>query len=180
MTETATLAGGCFWCIEAAFDRVRGVESTVSGYCGGHAADPSYREVCNGTTGHAEAVQVTYDPEVVDYRDLLEVFFAIHDPTTVDRQGPDIGSQYRSAVFYHDGDQRDIAEAYVAKLEADGTYEGIVTEIEPLETFYRAEEEHQDYFEKHPDKPYCRAQIPPKLEKLSAEHPEKLADAPDQ
>jgi peptide-methionine (S)-S-oxide reductase len=175
-TVQATFAGGCFWCVEAAFERVRGVESTVSGYCGGHVDDPGYREVCSGSTGHAEAVQVTYDPEEISYEDLLEVFFTIHDPTTKDRQGPDMGSQYRSAVFYHDDEQRAAVEEYVDHLEASGEYSGIVTEISPLETFYRAEEKHQDYFEKNPNQPYCMAQIPPKLEKMEKKHGDKLAD----
>ena len=177
MTATATLAGGCFWCIEAAFDRVRGVEQTVSGYCGGHVEDPSYRAVCNGTTGHAEAVQITYDPDAVSYQELLEVFFEIHNPTTENREGPDVGSQYRSAVFYHDDQQRDVAESYIDELEQGGEYGGVVTEVAPLETFYRAEETHQNYFEKHPNKPYCRMQIPPKLEKIEEKHRDKLAES---
>ena len=166
MAAKATLAGGCFWCIEAAFDRVRGVEQTVSGYCGGQTDDPSYQAVCSGTTGHAEAVQITYDPAEISYRDLLEVFFEIHDPTTKDREGPDVGSQYRSAVFYHDESQRDTVESYVAELESSGAYDSIVTEISPLEAFYRAEEKHQNYFEKNPNQPYCQMQIPPKLKKI--------------
>jgi peptide-methionine (S)-S-oxide reductase len=173
MSETATV--GCFWCVEAVFDRVRGVESVVSGYAGGHAEDPTYEAVCNGTTGHAEVVQVTYDPDEIGYEDLLEVFFTIHDPETANREGPDVGSQYRSIVLYHDEDQRAAVEAYVEALEADDSYDEIVTEIEPLESFWRAEAAHQDYFEKHPNKPYCRMQIPPKLEKLEADHQEKLA-----
>jgi peptide-methionine (S)-S-oxide reductase len=176
MAAKATLAGGCFWCIEAAFDRVKGVEQTVSGYCGGHTEDPGYRAVCSGTTGHAEAVQITYDPDVVSYRELLEVFFEIHDPTTEDREGPDVGSQYRSAVFYHGESQRETVEAYVEELESSGTYDGIVTEIERLERFYRAEEKHQNYYENNPNQPYCRAQIPPKLEKVESKHADKLAD----
>jgi len=172
----ATVAGGCFWCVEAAFKRVKGVESAVSGYCGGHVDDPGYREVCNGSTGHAEAVQVTYDPEKISYEDLLEVFFTIHDPTTEDRQGPDVGSQYRSAVFYHDDEQREAVEHYIDHLENSGEYSGIVTEVSPLETFYQAEEKHQDYFETNPNQPYCRAQIPPKLEKMEQKHGDKLAD----
>ncbi len=172
----ATVAGGCFWCVEAAFKRVRGAESAVSGYCGGHVDDPGYREVCSGSTGHAEAVQVTYDPETISYEDILEVFFTIHDPTTEDRQGPDVGSQYRSAVFYHDDEQREAVEGYIDHLEDSGEYSGIVTEVSPLETFYRAEEKHQDYFEKNPNQPYCRAQIPPKLEKMEQKHGDKLAD----
>ena len=176
MSEQATVAGGCFWCVEAAFERVRGVERVVSGYCGGHADDPTYEAVCSGTTGHAEAVQITYDPDEISYRELLEVFFEIHDPTTENRQGPDVGSQYRSGVYYHDETQRDIVESYVDELESEGVHEGIVTEIAPLETFYEAEEKHQNYYEKHPDQPYCAMQIPPKLEKLEAKQRDKLRD----
>jgi len=175
-TEQATVAGGCFWCVEAAFERVRGVESVVSGYCGGHTEDPSYREVCNGTTGHAEAVQITYDPDEIGYRDLLEVFFEIHDPTTEDREGPDVGSQYRSGVYYHDETQRETVESYIDELESEGAYGDIVTEVAPLETFHVAEEKHQDYYEKNPNQPYCRMQIPPKLEKLESKHRDKLAE----
>jgi len=171
MRAQATFGGGCFWCIEAPMQELRGVESVVSGYAGGHVDDPTYEQVCNGTTGHAEVVQVTYDPDEISYRDLLEVFFALHDPTTKDRQGPDVGSQYRSAVFHHDEDQRATAEAIVEELEGTA-YDGIVTEIEPLETFYRAEEYHQNYYEKNPNQPYCAVQIPPKLEKVR----EKFAD----
>lgn len=161
----ATLAGGCFWCIEAALEELPGVVDATSGYCGGTTEDPTYEEVCSGSTGHAEAVQVTYDPDRLAYVDLLEAFFAIHDPTTKNRQGPDVGSQYRSAVFYHDAEQRDAAEAYIETLEAEGV-DGIVTEIAPLETFYEAEDYHQDYYAKNPNQPYCAAQIPPKLEKI--------------
>lgn len=176
MTEQATFAGGCFWCVEAAFKRVRGVEAIVSGYCGGHTEDPTYREVCNGSTGHAEAVQITYDPGEISYEDLLAVFFEIHDPTTKDRQGPDVGSQYRSAVFYHDDEQRAAVESYIDELEASGT-SGIVTEVTPLETFYRAEEKHQGYYEKNPNQPYCQMQIPPKLEKMEQKHSDKLTES---
>ncbi|MEF8900124.1 MAG: peptide-methionine (S)-S-oxide reductase MsrA [Halovenus sp.] len=175
-TEQATVAGGCFWCVEAAFERVRGVESVVSGYCGGHTDDPGYREVCNGTTGHAEAVQITYDPDEISYRDLLEVFFEIHDPTTENREGPDVGSQYRSGVYYHDEKQREAVEAYIDELESEGVYDDIVTEVAPLETFYVAEEKHQNYFEKNPNQPYCQMQIPPKLKKLESKHEDKLAE----
>jgi peptide-methionine (S)-S-oxide reductase len=174
-TELATFGGGCFWCVEAAFERVRGVREVVSGYAGGHTEDPSYREVCSGSTGHAEVVQVAYDPDAVSYEDLLEVFFTIHDPTTKDRQGPDVGSQYRSIVPYHGEAQREAVEDYIEELEASGEYEGVVTEVTRLETFYRAEDKHQDYFEKNPDQPYCRMQIPPKLEKLESKHADKLA-----
>jgi peptide-methionine (S)-S-oxide reductase len=175
--QQATFAGGCFWCVEAAFERVRGVRSVVSGYAGGHVDDPTYEQVCSGTTGHAEAVQVAYDPDEIDYEDLLAVFFTIHDPTTEDRQGPDVGSQYRSAVFYHDEAQREAVEVSIDRLESTGEYDGIVTEVSPLDTFYEAEEKHQNYYEKHPDQPYCRMQIPPKLEKLEHDHADVLADS---
>jgi len=174
-TKNATFGGGCFWCVEAAFERVRGVESAVSGYAGGTTEDPSYEAVCRGTTGHAEVVQVTYDPEKISYRDLLEVFFTIHDPTTENRQGPDVGSQYRSIVLTHDEEQREAVEEYVDELESRGEYDGIVTEVEPLDTFWTAEDKHQDYFAKHPNQPYCQMQIPPKLEKLASKHHDKLA-----
>ena len=177
MTERATFGGGCFWCVEAAFERVRGVEETVSGYAGGHVEDPTYEQVCSGRTGHAEVVQVTYDQEAVSYEDLLEVFFTIHDPTTEDRQGPDVGSQYRSAVYYHDEAQHGAVEAYIDHLEATGEYDGIVTEVAPLGAFYRAEEKHQDYYAKHPNQPYCRMQIPPKLEKMQKRHADKLDES---
>jgi peptide-methionine (S)-S-oxide reductase len=174
-TERATVAGGCFWCIEAVFERLRGVESVVSGYCGGHTDDPTYREVCSGTTGHAEAVQITYDPDVVSYEDLLAVFFAVHNPTTKDREGPDVGSQYRSAVFYHDDAQRETVEAFIADIDPE--YESdIVTEVAPLETFYEAEEKHQNYFETNPDQAYCRMNIPPKIEKLQTTFGELVAE----
>jgi len=173
-TETATFGGGCFWCIEAAFEEVVGVESVVSGYAGGHADDPTYREVCSGTTGHAEVVQLEYDPAVVEYADLLEVFFTIHDPTQLNRQGPDVGTQYRSIVLYHDDDQRQATEAYIEALEAEGGYDdGIVTELEPLGTFYRAEEKHQNYFEKNPSDAYCRMHAQPKVETVREEFRER-------
>ncbi len=177
MSEQATIAGGCFWCIEAAFKRVRGIEAAVSGYCGGNTEDPTYEEVCSGTTGHAEAVQLTYDPEEISYEEILEVFFEIHDPTTKDREGPDVGSQYRSGVYYHDDEQRDVVEAYIESLEEAGKGP-VVTEVAPLETFYRAEEKHQDYFEKNPNQPYCQMQIPPKLKKIEEKHRDKLAESP--
>jgi len=176
MTETATFGGGCFWCIEAAFEEVAGVESVTSGYAGGHVEDPSYRAVCSGSTGHAEVVQLEYDPEVVGFEDLLEIFFRIHDPTQLNRQGPDVGSQYRSIVLYHDERQRELTEAYVETLEEEGVYDGVVTEIERLETFYRAEEKHQDYFEKHPNDAYCRMHAAPKVEKVREAFAEKVAD----
>ncbi len=180
MTETATFAGGCFWCVEAAFERVRGVETVVSGYAGGHVDDPTYQQVCAGTTGHAEAVQVTYDPAAVGYEDLLEVFFTIHDPTTKDREGPDVGSQYRSAVYYHDDDQRDAVEAYIDHLEETGEYRGVVTEVEPLDTFYEAEDKHQNYYDKaltadgEIQDAYCSMYVPPKINKMEDKHPDKV------
>jgi len=173
MTERIVLGGGCFWCVEATFDRVRGIEDLTSGYAGGHAADPTYEAVCSGTTGHAEVVDVRFDPDVIALEEVLEVFFATHDPTTKDRQGPDVGSQYRSIVLYDDEDQRDRVEAFVEDARADYD-DPIVTEVEPLEAFWRAEEKHQDYYEKHPNQPYCMAQIPPKLEKLESELPAYL------
>jgi peptide-methionine (S)-S-oxide reductase len=175
MTETATLAGGCFWCIEAALKELDGVASVVSGYAGGHVEDPSYEAVCREETGHAEAVQVAFDPETISYRDLLEVFFTIHDPTSLNRQGPDIGTQYRSAVFYHDAEQRETLEAVIEDLEP--LYDDdIVTEVEPLDEFYRAEEYHQDYFEKNPNDTYCVVNINPKLKKIREKHAALLAD----
>jgi len=170
----ATLAGGCFWCIEAAVEELEGVREVTSGYTGGHTEDPSYEEVCSETTGHAEAVRVVFDPAVLSYRELLEAFFAVHDPTTKNREGPDVGSQYRSAVFYHDEDQREAVEAFIAEIQP-GYDDDIVTEVEPLETFYPAEEYHQDYFEKNPNQAYCRMTIPPKLDKLREKHAELLA-----
>ena len=166
-TELATLGGGCFWCIEAPMKELVGVESVTSGYAGGHVENPTYEQVCEGTTGHAEVVQVAFDPDRITFEELLEVFFAIHDPTTEDRQGPDVGSQYRSAVFYHSEEQRETVERLVAEMNESGVYDDdIVTEVAPLDTFYEAEEYHQDYYEKNPDKPYCAVQIPPKLEKV--------------
>ncbi|SFL56595.1 peptide-methionine (S)-S-oxide reductase [Halogranum rubrum] len=175
-TELATVAGGCFWCIEAPFKELRGVESVTSGYCGGHVENPSYEAVCREETGHAEAVQIEYDPDELDYEDILAVFFTVHDPTTVDRQGPDVGSQYRSGVFYHDDEQKEAAEAFIEELEADGIYDDpIVTEVSPLETFYEAEGYHQDYFEKNPNSTYCTVNINPKLSKLRERFADKLA-----
>ena len=158
---------------------LRGVRGVTSGYAGGHVENPTYEQVCSETTGHAEVVQVEFDPEVISYRELLEVFFAVHDPTTEDRQGPDVGSQYRSAVFYHSDEQRETAEALVEEFEREGVYDRIVTEIEPLETFYEAEEYHQDYYEKNPNQPYCAVQIPPKLEKVREKFSGKVTAGPD-
>jgi len=174
-TALATLAGGCFWCVEAPFKRIEGVHSVTSGYCGGDVADPSYKQVCRGTTGHAEAVQIEYDPDVVGYADLLEVFFTVHDPTQLNRQGPDVGTQYRSAVFYHDESQREIAEQFIAELEAAGVYDDdIVTEIAPLNTFWEAEDYHQDYYETNPNDGYCRVNLEPKLRKVKEQFADRI------
>ncbi|MFB6154400.1 MAG: peptide-methionine (S)-S-oxide reductase MsrA [Haloferacaceae archaeon] len=177
MKENATLAGGCFWCVEAVFEELKGVESVTSGYAGGHVENPTYEEVCTGETGHAEVVQVEYDPDVVSYEQLLDVFFLVHDPTQLNRQGPDVGTQYRSAIFYHDDGQREVAERLIAELEeADAYDDPIVTEVEPLEAFYEAAEYHQNYFEKNPDQAYCSMHIPPKIDKLRSTHAELMAE----
>jgi peptide-methionine (S)-S-oxide reductase len=165
--ELATLAGGCFWCLEAVYKELRGVARVVSGYAGGHVENPTYREVCDGETGHAEVVQITFDPSEVSYRELLEVFFTIHDPTTPNRQGADVGTQYRSAVFYHSPEQRETAEQVIAEMEAARVWDSpIVTEVSPLTQFYPAEDYHQDYFENNPSQPYCRAVVAPKVSKF--------------
>jgi peptide-methionine (S)-S-oxide reductase len=163
----ATFGGGCFWCVEAVFLELKGVESVKSGYMGGTVENPTYQQVCNGTTGHAEVIQIVYDPKVIGFEKLLEVFFVTHDPTTLNRQGNDYGTQYRSAVFYHDEDQRASAEAIKARLdEADIYSDPIVTEITAASTFYPAEDYHQNYFARNPNQPYCQAMIPSKLKKV--------------
>ncbi|HEX7118415.1 MAG TPA: peptide-methionine (S)-S-oxide reductase MsrA [Longimicrobiales bacterium] len=165
-TEVATLAGGCFWCLEAVYELLRGVEKVDSGYSGGHVERPTYEEVCSGRTGHAEVVQVTFDPDEIGYRELLEVFFTIHDPTQLNRQGADVGTQYRSAIFYHSPEQRRTAEEVIAELEAAGVWDGpIVTRVEPFEAFYPAEEYHREYYRRHPTQPYCVAVVAPKVAK---------------
>lgn len=165
--EVATLAGGCFWCLEAPFRRLRGVREVISGYMGGHVENPDYKQVCTGTTGHAEVIQVHFDPSQISYRELLEVFFALHDPTTLNRQGNDIGTQYRSAIFYHTSAQFDTAQEVVAALNASNTWpDAVATEITPAPVFYPAEPYHQHFFDKNPYQPYCQAVIGPKLEKL--------------
>ncbi len=165
--ELATLAGGCFWCLEAVFRELEGVAHVQSGYTGGHLANPTYEQVCRGDTGHAEAVQIAFDPTVISYLDLLEVFFAVHDPTTLNRQGPDVGTQYRSAIFYHNEEQRRAAEAVIQDLSRRGIWDRpIVTELRPLEAFYPAEDYHREYFTRHPDQPYCQAVIAPKVAKF--------------
>jgi peptide-methionine (S)-S-oxide reductase len=165
--EVATLAGGCFWCLEAAFQDLKGVENVQSGYAGGRVANPSYEDVCTGTTGHAEVVQITFDPQVVTFEDLLHVFFTIHDPTTLNRQGADVGTQYRSAIFYHSPEQKATAERVIAELQAQKLWdEPVVTELKPLTAFYPAEEYHRDYFRRNPNQGYCRAVIAPKVAKV--------------
>ncbi|MEK6571183.1 MAG: peptide-methionine (S)-S-oxide reductase MsrA [Bacteroidota bacterium] len=163
--EKATFGAGCFWCVEAVFERIEGVQSVVAGYAGGTKANPTYKEVCTGTTGHAEVARITYDPAKVSYEKLLEVFWGAHDPTTLNRQGADVGAQYRSVIFYHDEKQKIVAEK--SKIEAQKKFrDPIVTEIKLLNHFYEAEDYHQDYFRNNPDAPYCRFVIKPKLEKL--------------
>ena len=173
--EIATLAGGCFWCLEAVYDDLKGVESVESGYSGGHVESPSYAQVCDGDTGHAEVVQVTFDPQVLPYRDLLTVFFTIHDPTTPNRQGNDVGTQYRSAIFYHDEGQKKVAEEVIHEITAAGIWDApIVTEVTPFDKFYIAEDYHQEYFKKNPFQGYCRAVIAPKVAKFRHEFSERL------
>ena len=173
--ENATLGGGCFWCLEAVYQDIDGIEQVVSGYAGGSTPNPTYRQVCNGTTGHAEVVQLTFDPDVISYRDIVEVFFTIHNPTTKDRQGADVGPQYRSIILHHTPEQKEAAESVIDMLEAEGVFsDPIVTEVEPLGTFYEAEERHQDYYQRNPGLPYCQAVIEPKLKKLRKKHAAKL------
>jgi len=165
--EAATLAGGCFWCLEAVFDDLRGVQSVESGYAGGHVENPSYRAVCNGDTGHAEVVRVQFDPAVLSYRDLLNVFFAIHDPTTLNRQGADVGTQYRSAIFYHSPEQKETAETLIRELNEQKIWDHpIVTEVKPISNYYQAEDYHQEYFANNPNQPYCQAVVAPKVSKF--------------
>ena len=164
--EVATLAGGCFWCIETVFNQLRGVESAVSGYMGGQTLNPTYRDICNGDTGHAEVVQVRFDPAVLSYRELLDVFFSLHDPTQLNRQGNDVGSQYRSAIFWHTPEQKAEAGAVIGELTAAGQFRApIVTEITGATTFYPAENYHQGYFDQNPDQPYCQFVVAPKVAK---------------
>ena len=173
--EKATLGGGCFWCTEAVFQELEGVEIVVSGYAGGENPDPTYREVCSGTTGHAEVVQVSFDAAVVSYREILEVFFATHDPTTLNQQGADAGTQYRSVIFYHSPEQKMMAEEVLLDLDAADLFNSsIVTEIAPLEDFYPAEEYHQDYFRRNPEQGYCQAIINPKLAKFRSSFGERV------
>jgi peptide-methionine (S)-S-oxide reductase len=174
-TEIATLAGGCFWCLEAVYDQLKGVLDVVSGYSGGQVVEPSYQAVCTGKTGHAESVQLTFDPSVISYRELLEVFFTIHDPTTLNRQGADVGTQYRSAIFYHSLEQKATAELIIHELELENMWgKPIVTEITPLSIFYQAEDYHQEYFQRNPYAGYCSAVIAPKVAKFRNKYFEKL------
>ncbi len=171
----ATLGGGCFWCLEAAFNQLRGVHGVQSGYAGGSHPAPTYRLVCSGTTGHAEVVQVTFDPDVISYRDLLDVFFTIHDPTTPDRQGADVGTQYRSIILYHSPEQKADAELAIRAFGAQGIWsDPIVTQIAPLDVFHPAEPEHDRYYENNPDQPYCRIVVAPKVAKVRKHFLEKL------
>lgn len=173
--EIATLGGGCFWCVETVFNQLRGVESAISGYEGGQTADPTYKEVCYGNTGHAEVVQVTFDPQVISFREILEVFFTVHDPTTLNRQGADVGTQYRSVIFYHSPEQRAVAEQVIAELTAAGIWRNpIVTEIAPTTKFYPAEDYHQNYFANNPNQGYCQMVVEPKVVKFRQKFLEKL------
>ncbi len=166
-TETAILGGGCFWCVEAAFQQLEGVQSVVSGYMGGRVPNPTYEQVCSGRSGHVEVAQITFDPAVISYQDLLEVFFTVHDPTTLNRQGNDVGEQYRSVIFYRDEEQRKTAQAVVDELTKERAFDNpIVTAIEPASTFYPAENYHQDYFKNHPAQPYCMFVVSPKVKKI--------------
>jgi len=174
--EVATVGGGCFWCLDAIYRQLRGVEKVESGYAGGTRPNPSYREVCGGNTGHAEVVQITYDPSVISYRDLLDVFFTIHDPTTQDRQGGDIGTQYRSIILTHSDEQARIAREAIADASAEKIWDDpIVTQIRPLERFYSAERYHQDYFANNPNQPYCQVVIEPKVAKFRRKYLERLS-----
>ena len=165
--QKATLGGGCFWCIESAFNQLKGIESAQSGYTGGTTENPTYKQVCNGDTGHAEVVQLTFDPSIISYRQILEIFFTLHDPTQVNRQGNDVGTQYRTSIFYHDDEQQQVALELIDELENDAVFEDpIVTEVAPLDTFYSAEDYHDDYFNRNPENPYCQAVISPKLAKF--------------
>ena len=174
-SEVTTLGGGCFWCLEAVFDEVQGVTDVVSGYAGGAAPNPTYEQVCSGRTGHAEVVQVRFDPKRIAYRELLELFFSIHDPTTLNRQGADAGTQYRSVIFYHDDEQKRVAEQLIRELESAKTFhKPIVTQIAPFHGFYPAEEYHQEYFKRNPYQGYCQVIIAPKMAKFRQHHAQAL------
>ncbi len=165
--EVATLGGGCFWCMEAVFNELKGVEEVESGYSGGAVANPTYEQVSMGTTGHAEVVHITFDPNVISFKQILEIFFSMHDPTTLNRQGPDTGTQYRSVIFYHDDEQKSIAEQVIKEVTEEKLWDApIVTKVEPFKAFYEAEDYHKDYFKRHPEQAYCRIVIAPKVTKL--------------
>lgn len=176
--EVATLGGGCFWCLEAPYLELKGIQSVVSGYAGGQVLNPTYEQVCSGRTGHAEVVQITYDPNVISYRDLLNVFFTIHDPTTLNRQGADVGTQYRSVIYYHNEEQKAIAEEVMQEISSAGIWRSpLVTELKPLPTFYAAEQYHQNYFANNPFQPYCQVVVAPKVSKVRKQFMEKLKRA---
>ena len=175
--EVATLAGGCFWCLEAVYQLLPGVERIVSGYTGGELENPTYEEICSGTTGHAEVVQLTFDPAKVSYEEILGVFFSIHDPTTLNRQGADVGTQYRSAIYYHSPEQKETAEALIGQLEREDIWTGVVTEVAPLEAFYEAEIYHQNYYRNNPYQPYCMAVVAPKVSKFRKQYLSRLQTA---
>ncbi len=175
MSEVATLGGGCFWCVEPVFDSLQGVEDVVSGYSGGQLPNPTYEQVCSGRTGHAEVIQVTFDPRAVSFKEILEVYFTVHDPTTLNRQGADVGTQYRSAIFYHSPEQLDTAKEVIADFTEQRVWnDPIVTEVTPFEAFYPAEDYHQEYFVQNPWQPYCRAVVAPKVTKFRQKYFEKL------
>ncbi|HET9224061.1 MAG TPA: peptide-methionine (S)-S-oxide reductase MsrA [Roseiflexaceae bacterium] len=174
-SEVATLGGGCFWCLEPIFDNLKGVEDVVSGYSGGTVRNPTYRQVCDGNTGHAEVIQVTFNPVEISFRDILETFFAFHDPTTLNRQGNDVGTQYRSAVFYHSPEQQATARQVIDELNAARVWDRpIVTEVKPFDVFYPAEDYHQEYFERNGGQPYCQFVIAPKVAKFRKQYAERL------
>lgn len=176
--ETATLAAGCFWCVEAIFDDLKGVEDVVSGYSGGRTQDPTYKEVCSETTGHAEVVQIRFDPSELSFKELLQVFFTVHDPTTLNRQGGDIGTSYRSAIFYHSDEQRRVAEETIAEFNVEGIYDlPVVTEVTAFDKFWPAEDYHQDYFANNPNQPYCNAVVAPKVAKFRQKFLSRLKNA---
>jgi len=173
--ELATLGGGCFWCLEPLYKSLRGVDTVVSGYAGGHVRNPTYRQVCNGDTGHAEVIQIRYDPQVISFRDLLDVFFTVHDPTTPNRQGADVGPQYRSIILHHDPEQKAVAEQVIAEVDRARIWNApIVTELVPLTEFYPAEAYHQDYFERNPGQGYCQVVIAPKVAKFRKQYLDRL------
>jgi peptide-methionine (S)-S-oxide reductase len=178
VSETATLAGGCFWCLEAVYDELNGVTGVKSGYAGGHTKNPTYRQVCSGTTGHAEVVQIQFDPAVISFEDLLRVFFTIHDPTTLNRQGADVGTQYRSAIFYHSPEQKATAERVIRELKDTGVWKDrIVTEIVPFDVLYPAEDYHDEYFRRNPNQSYCQVVIEPKVAKFRKQYLDRLKSA---